>query len=346
MKVTTMGIDLAKNVFQVHGVEANGRVVLNVAIKRAKLMQFIAQQAPCLIGLEACGSSHYWARRFREHGHEVKLMAPQYVKPFVKTNKSDRNDAEAICEAVRRPNMHFVPIKNIASQEIQCLHRIRSRLIKSRTALANEVRGLLSEFGIIIPLGIYNVRKAIPEILADAENELSTTLREVFSNMYQEYRELSERIKLLDECLIRIFRSNETCQRLSKIEGVGILCSTALVAAVPDPKVFKNGRQMAAWLGVVPRQSSSGGHQRLLGISKRRDRYIRTLLIHGARAVVAAAVKKNKSDCRSRWIIEKEKTRGPAKTAVAVANKTLRIIWAMLSRGEEYRIPRLISIAC
>jgi transposase len=335
MKITTMGIDLAKNVFEVHAVNSFGKTVLKKTVKRAKLMGFISNTPPCLIGIEACGSSHFWSRQFKKHGHTVKLIAPQYVKPYVKTNKNDANDAEGICEAVSRQNMHFVAEKTINQQDIQTIHRIRSRLIGSRTALCNEIRGLLAEYGVVISQGVYKLKKELPEILEDATNELTSLTREMILELKNELKDLEDRIEKVTNKLDAVFRNNDDCQRIEKIEGIGFLTATAIVAAVGDPRVFKNGRQMAAWLGLVPRQNSSGGKTRLSGISKRGDKYLRSLLIHGGRSVVRTA--QNKSDPRSLWVNEKSLKRGKNKAAVAVANKNVRIIWKMLMTQEDYR---------
>src|SRR5258708_7396228 len=240
MKITVMGIDLAKNIFQIHGVDEKGKVVRK-KLTRKKLMEFIANTPQCLIGVEACGSSHYWVRQFKKHGHTVKSMVPQYVKPYVKTNKNDFNDAEAICEAVQRPTMHFVSEKTIESQDIQCAHRIRSRLIKSRTALTNEIRGLLSEYGIIVPKGNKALKTKLPEILETAENDLTSLTREMFSELYEELSEIEEKVQAFDNRIQKIFKASETCQRLAKIEGVGPLIATAAIATIGDPKAFKNG---------------------------------------------------------------------------------------------------------
>lgn len=333
-KISTLGIDLAKNVFQLHGVDSLGKTVIRKSVRRSQLIEFIAKLPVCLIGMEACSGSSYWARKFNKMGHTAKLMSPQFVKPYVKSNKNDRNDAEAICEAVARPNMRFVSIKQIWQQDIQCLHRVRQRLIKNRTALVNEIRGLLNEYGIIIPMNIQNIAKHLPFILEDASNELTELSRDIFQKLYEEYKIINERVEDYDLKIKEISESNEICCRLQKIEGVGPLTSTAIISAVGDAKVFKNGRQMAAWLGLVPRQNSSGGKSVLLGISKRGDTYLRSLLVHGARSTVRYA--KNKTDSRSHWIKEKETTRGYNKATVAVANKNARIIWALMVNGSQY----------
>jgi len=335
MTITTLGIDLSKNIFQLHGVDERGKAVLKKKLRRNELMKLIANLSPCLIGVESCSTANFWSRQFKKHGHTVKQMPPQYVKPFVKTNKNDPNDAEAICEAVQRPNMHFVPDKTIAQQDIQSAHRIRSRLVRVRTALSNEMRGLLSEYGVSLPVGIKTLKKRIPEVLADETNDLTAFTRELISGLVNELIEVESHIALFDQKIKGVFDSSEICKRLSKIEGVGPITATAIIASVGDPSVFKNGRQMAAWIGLVPRQSSSGGKTTLLGISKRGDCYLRSLLIHGGRSVVRDAAKKD--DSRSRWVAEKATMRGKNKAAVAVANKNARIIWKMMKSGEAYR---------
>lgn len=334
-QIRTLGIDIAKNVFQLHGVDEKGKVILKKRLSRSQLKSFLVNLPSCLIGMEACGGSHYWAREFQKMGHAVKLMSPQFVSPYVKTNKNDYADAEAIAEAVTRPNMHFVPIKQTRHQDIQTLHRIRQRLVRQRTALSNEARGLLHEYGIIMPKGIASLKKRIPEILEDADNELSGMVRGLFDDLYQELQEVEGRISKCEDRINEIYWQEEQCQRIGNIEGVGHITATAMIAAVADATVFKNGRQMAAWLGLVPRQSSSGGKTVLLGISKRGDRYLRTLLIHGARSVVRRA--SQKQDKRSLWILDKEKRKGMNKTCVAVANKNARIIWALMAHKTEYR---------
>ncbi|MBY0415069.1 MAG: IS110 family transposase [Bdellovibrionales bacterium] len=335
MNTITLGVDLAKNVFQLHGIDSTGKVTMQRKISRTKLLEFMVKLPPCLIGMEACGGSNYFARKFIEYGHTVKLMSPQFVKPYVKGNKNDCNDAEAICEAVTRPNMRFVSAKSIEQQDLQSLHRIRSNLIQSRTALVNQIRGLLAEYGIIISKQVQNLRNQLPEILTDDKNELSIIMRTEFDLLYQDLVNLDARISSYDIKLKEICNNNQDCQRILEIEGVGFITATAIIAAVGDPKSFKNGREFSAWLGLVPRQSSSGGKERLLGISKRGDKYVRTLLIHGARSVVCKIA--NKEDKRSIWIQKLKERRGMNKTCVAVANKNARIIWALLSKEEAYK---------
>lgn len=335
MNVTLLGIDSAKNVFQLHGVDDKGNPVLRRKLTRAKFVEFIMNLPPCIIAMEAGSGANYWSRKFKTMGHEVRLISPQFVKPFVKTNKNDRNDAEAICEAASRPSMRYVSPKSIEQQDLQGIHRIRSRLVAQRTALVNQIRGLLAEYGIVIRQGISHVRKRLPEILEDAENEISHFGRELFSGLYEELSEIEKTIEKYEVKLKSIFMSNELCQRISKIEGLGVISTTAVIATIGDPKVFKNGRHFSAFLGLVPRQSSSGGKEKLLGISKRGDTYMRTLLINGARSVVKNV--DSKEDPRSLWIKSLKERRGINRATVAVANKNARIIWALLAKEEDYK---------
>ena len=286
------------------------------------------------MGIESCAGSHYWARQWRKFGHEVKMMPPQYVKPYVKGNKNDYNDAEAICEAVQRQNMRFVSIKEIEQQDLQSIHRIRSGYMQSRTRVVNQIRGLLTEYGIVMGKQVSQVRRNLPQILEDGEKGLTDLEREMFAMLYEELVHLDQRINHCDEQIQRLYKADEVCQRRGEIEGIGPLTATAMVAAVNDAGVFKNGRELSAWLGLVPKQNSTGGKTVLLGISKRGDRYLRTLLIHGARSVASRA--KDKIDRRSVWIQQLIERRGMNKASVALANKNARIIWAMLSKGELY----------
>jgi transposase len=335
MNVTTLGVDLAKSIFQLHGVDERGKVALQKRVTRSKLRETVAQLPPCLIGLEACGSAQYWAREFQRLGHTVKLISPQFVRPYVKGNKNDSRDAEAICEAVARPHMRFVPLKTVESQDIQAIHRLRSRLIKERTALGNQIRGLLAERGIVMPQGMSRLRQQLPLIVEDGNNELTPLSREVMRELYEELVALDERVARADRLVQRVFAAHAPCQKLAQVEGIGPVVATALVAAVGNAAEFANGRHLAAWLGLVPRQCSSGGKERLLGISKRGDRYLRTLLIHGARATVHRA--RRKTDARSRWSMSLAQRRGKNIATVAIANKNARIAWALLSSDAEYR---------
>lgn len=333
--INVLGIDLAKQSFHLYGVDASGRQVLNKKLSRKQLTAFIANLSPCLIGLEACGGAHHWVRRFTEFGHTVRMMAPQFVKPYVKSNKNDAADAEAICEAVQRPGMRFVPVKSIEQQDLQSLHRVRSQLVARRTAQANQIRGLLLEYGLTIGQGIRQVRKAVPEMLEDGKNCLSPLCRELLGELYEEMVHLDKRVTAIEQKLTAISVQHEDCQRLLTIPGVGLLTATALIAAIGDIGAFKSGRELAAWLGLVPRQHSTGGKPTLLGISKRGDTYLRTLLIHGGRAVSRVAYKHQ--DSRHRWIDSIKRRRGENISNVAVANKNARIAWALLTKKESYR---------
>ncbi len=301
--VTTLGIDLAKDVFHVHSVDSRGHTVMQERLTRLKLSEFVGNLPPCLIGLESCGVSQYWARVFERCGHEVRLMNPKLVTPYVKGNKNDRNDAEAICEAVQRPNMRFVAKKTLEQQDLQMLHRIRRRLIQERTGLVNQIRGLLHEYGIALRTGIGQVRRRVPEVLEDASNELTSFGRELFNELYDELCALDQRVQEHEARLTAQFRDSEICRRLADVEGIGPVTATAIVATVGDAHVFKNGREFSAWLGLVPRQYSTGGKPRLLGISKRGDRYLRTLLVQGGHSVVQHLGKKgiNEASGFVRW---------------------------------------------
>ena len=285
-QIKRIGIDLAKSVFQLHGVDAHGHGVLRRQVKRAQLSAFFAQCPPCHIGMEACGSAHYWARELGKLGHTVRLIAPQFVSPYRKNDKNDGNDAEAICEALGRPTMRFVPIKDEEQQAVLCVHRARSLLVEERTALVNQLRGLLAEYGLVIPRGVARLRAALPGILEDAENGLPLLAREVFADLYERLRGLDTHIAAYDRRITHLARTMAAAKRLMQVEGVGPLTATAVVASVGDARLFKNGRQFAAWLGLVPRQHSTGGKSRLGRITKRGDVYLRTLLVHGARSVL------------------------------------------------------------
>jgi len=334
MQIVRIGLDLAKYIFEVHGVDAHGKVVLRKTLRRDAVSSFFANLPPCLIGMEASNGAHYWARVLSGFGHQVRLISPQFVAPYVKSNKNDRNDAEAICEAAGRPTMRFVPVKSVDQLAVQALHRIRSRLVSGRTRLANQMRGILAEHGIVIARNIAKLRQNLTYMTEGDGNGLSSLVRALVGELKDELAELDQRIAAYDRRIRELYRNNELCQRLGKIEGVGPLSATALMAAVGDRQGFKNGRQFAAWLGLVPKQRSSGGRDRLFGISKRGDRYLRTLLIHGARASLARA--KGKQDPRSRWLEKLRERRHPNIAAVALANKNARIAWALLSSGEAY----------
>ncbi len=334
-KIVRMGVDLGKNAFHLFGVGESGATVQKNKLRRKQMLEYFANLSPCLVGMEACGGSHHWARELTKLGHEVKLMSPQFVKPYIKGNKNDYNDAEGICEAVGRPNMRFVTVKCIEQQDLQGLHRIRQSVIKQRTAQANQIRGLLGEYGIVVAQGISQVRRRIPEILEDGENGLTDRFRGYLAEQLEAFRAMDERIKMYDKEIQREHAVNEECQRISTIEGIGPQSATAVVATYGDCKQFSDGRQFSASIGLMPRQHTTGDKPILLGISKRGDKYIRTLLIHGARSVINRI--EGKDDRRSRWLQSLVARRGKNKAAVALANKNARIIWALLSRGECYR---------
>ena len=333
-EITVVGIDLAKSVFHLHGVNEQGHAVVRKKLSRNKLAEYMARLPSCLVGMEACGGSHDWARRLMDLGHDVRLISPQFVKPYVKSNKNDVADAAAICEAVQRPEMRFVPIKSVEQQDIQSLHRARSLAVSHRTAQGNQMRGLMLEYGVVIAKSVAALRRAVPEILEDADNALTPMFRELLCGLWEELLRLDERIAAYDARIKHLSEQSEVCRRLMTIPGIGPMVSTALVAAVADGKAFKSGREMAAWLGLVPRQHSTGGKPRLLGISKRGDVYLRKLLIHGARAALRWADKKQ--DRRSRWVSELATRRGQNIAAVALANKTVRTAWVLMTREEEY----------
>jgi transposase len=333
--ISVLGIDIAKLVFHVVGMDDSGQVVLRKRIARSELLTFIANLPPLRIGMEACGSAHYWARCFHEHGHDVRLIAPQFVKAYVKSPKNDARDAEAICEAMTRPTMRFVPIKRVEPQDLQALHRIRERLITARTALVNEIRGLLNEYGIVLPQSLAKFRALIVDKLEADQAKLTALSTEVFWQLYDEFLAVEKRLAYYDEKLAALGQAHPECQRLQTIPGIGPVTATALIAAIGDVTRFTNGRQLAAWLGLVPREHSTGGKPRLLGISKRGDVYLRKLLVHGARATLRWI--DTKHDERSQWLKALMARRGKNRAAVALANKNARIVWALLAHNQEYR---------
>jgi transposase len=342
MKLIRVGVDLAKNVFQVHGVGRDERVVWRRRLARDRWIEALLQRAEpgCVIGMEACTGAHHWARELQKKGFTVKLIAPQFVKPYVKSNKNDATDAEAICEAMARPSMRFVAVKTLEQQDIQAVHRVRSGLIEQRTAKANQIRGLVAEYGLVAPRELGQLRIALPRWLENSENGLSSLFRRLLSGLWDDLKGLDDRVAELDREICAIARNDPAANRLQRLRGVGPIIASALVAAVGDARQFANGRQMAASLGLTPKQHSSGGKERRLGISKRGDRYLRSVLIHGARAVIRTA--KGKNDRLSMWITSLAARRHPNVAAVALANKTARIAWAMLRNGTEYQ-PELVT---
>ena len=328
MGIAYLGVDIAKNVFEFCGLSRSGHVKMRKRVTRAKVLAVVAQLEPCRIGLEACTGAYYWHSQFSALGHDVRIISPQFVKPFVKGQKNDGNDAEAIAVALQQPTMRFVPPRSIEQQDIQALHRARQRLVNHRTATISQMRGLLLERGITIGVSISRARRAIPEILEDGENGLSIRIRSAVHELFELVRYLDARIAFFDKEIEQVFRHSEICQRIAQIPGVGPKTATAIVAAAGDGSEFRNGRHFAAWLGLVPRQNSSGDRRILMGITKRGDRHLRTLLVHGARAVVR--VSKRKTDRMSTWVNSLHERRGHNKAIVAVANKNARIIWKLL----------------
>ena len=337
-KTTVVGLDLAKNVFQVHGVDDAGQLVSRKHLRRAQVRPFFARLQPCLIGMEACGGMHYWYRKLTELGHTVRPMAARFIKPYLKSNKNDALDAEAICEAVQRPSMRFVTPKSPDQQAALHLHHSRCLLVGQRTAIINHMRGVLMEFGITVPVGPNALRRRLPEILEDGDNELLMMARDLLATLAEQLRNLDERIEALEHQIQAWHRNSEASRRLAEIPGIGLMTATALAAAIGEGRAFRNGRELAAYLGLVPRQDSSGGRQRLLGISKRVDGYLRTLLIHGARAVVRhlrARTAAGKPPGNP-WLAKLLERRNPNVAAVALANLNARVAWALLIREERY----------
>ena len=330
-----VGIDLAKRSFHLYAVDGEGRAVLSRKLTRSRLSAVVAQLPACTIAMEACGSAHHWARVFRTFGHEVRLIAPQFVKPYVKSNKNDAADAEAICEAAQRPGMRFVAVKTVEQQDIQAIHRMRSLAVQQRTAQINQIRGLLLEYGLEVAQGRAAIQRRLPEILEDADNGLSERFRAEVHELAEELRHLNERVAHYDEQIEQIAQGDAQARALMTIPGLGAKGATALLAAVgEDPQLLKNGRGLAAWLGLVPRQHSTGGRERLLGISKRGDVYLRNLLIHGARAVLRCI--ERKEDPTSRWATALKARRHTNVAVVAMANKIARIAYAVIVTGKPY----------
>ena len=335
MKITTVGLDLAKNIFHVVCINAQGKEVKKRMLRRKQVRPFFVQLPPCVVGMEACAGSHYWGRKLRALGHDVKLIAPQYVKPYLRGNKNDYNDARAIAEAVTRPEMPTVGIKTVEEQDMQALHRMRSQCLRDRTALSNSIRGLLGEYGIVFTKGVATLRRKIPEVLEDADNGLSLRFRHCLARRYEQLVELEGHITFYTKELNRLSEQDEACQRLQTVPGFGPIVASAFRSVIGDGRAYARGRDAAASIGLVPRQYSSGGKTVLLGISKRGNKYLRKQLIHGARSVVLQAV--NKTDPLSLWINRIRQERGWNKAVVALANKMARIGWAVLRHGTRYQ---------
>lgn len=331
-QVTTVGIDLAKSVFSLHGVDAAGKTVLRRTVRRERLAQTVASLSPCLIGMEACSGAHEWGRRFERFGHTVKLMAPKFVAPYRKSGKNDGNDAEAVCEAVSRPSMRFVPVKSAEQQALLALHRVRYGFVVERTAIINRLRGLMTEFGVVLPLRAVTVRRQA----AQAAEALPQLARSAIGDLLEQLRGLDERIDAYDRQIEQQAKLSEPAQRLMAIRGIGATTALAIVATVGNAREFKNGRQFAAWIGLVPNQHSTGGKSRLGHISKRGDAYLRNLLVQGARSVLHTAP--GRKDRLSRWALSLQSRRGYHRTLVAIANKNARIAWALLARDQELAI--------
>lgn len=336
MKLIRVGVDISKSVFQVHGVDSKERTVWRVKLKRGSWLTVLAQKVDsgCEIGLEACAGAHHWARKLMASGYRVKLIAPQFVKPYVKSNKTDRNDAEAICEAMSRPSMRFVPVKSVEQQDIQAVHRVREELVVRRTAKVNQIRGLVGEYGLVAPRGIAKLRRALPQWLEELENGLSERFRRLLAGLWEDLHELDRRVSVLDGELKAIAKSNAQARRYLKLRGIGPVGATALVATLGDGKAFAKGREFSVSTGLTPRQHSTGGRERLLGISKRGDGYLRKILVHGARAVVRHC--RGRDDPLSQWLNALLARKPVNVVVVALANKTARIAWALARYDTDY----------
>ena len=331
MKLKAIGLDLAKTVFQVHGVDGLERPVLRRQLNRRQVLEFFARLEPCLVGMESCAGAHYWGRKLAAMGHTVRLIAPKYVKAYVKTNKNDARDAEAICEALLRPSMRFVALKSPEQQALLALHRLRQGLIDSRTALVNQLRGLLAEFGVVVAVGRRRFEQALPRLIAEDSAEVPALLREALEPMRLQLLGLNEQIDRLEARVAAWHRENEASRRAAEVPGVGVLTASAAVATIGDPHVFDSGRGFAAWLGITPGQHGTGGKQRLLGITKRGDSYLRKLFIHGARAIVAA----HRAGSNP-WLDGLLARRPKNVVVVAVAHRNARVVWALLASGARY----------
>jgi len=342
-EITTLGLDLGKRVFQVHGVDAAGKTVLRQKLQRAQMARFFADLAPCLVGIEACATAHYWARLITTYGHQVRLIPPAYVKPYVRRSKTDAADAAAICEAVARPSMRFVPVKSAGQQAALSQHRIRDLLVRQRTMLINALRGHLGEFGIIGPVGRHRVAELERALAAADEGTVPALAREALQTLIMELHSLDQRIKAIEVAIVRENKTNAVSRRLTTIPGIGPITASAIAATIPDPAAFKSGREFAAWIGLVPRQHSSGGKQRLGRISKRGNRYLRRLLTVGATAVMRHLP--GKLDRLSVWLRELLDRRPFRLVSSALANKLARIAWAVMIRQDTYKNSTIAAAA-
>ena len=343
MEITTIGLDLAKNVFQVHGVDAAGAIVVRRALRRSQVLPFFSKLAPCLVGMEACGTTHHWAREIAQLGHQVRLMPANYVKPYVKRGKTDANDAEAICEAATRPTMRFVAVKSREQQSVLSMHRARDLMVKQRTQLMNMIRAMLGEFGIAIPVGLERALIMARQVVEGKNLGVPAEAAQVVVTLAQQALAAHLKIRDMERDLLRWHRGNEVSRRLASIPGIGPIGASALAASVTDPHQFRSGRQFAAWLGLTPRQNSSGGKERLGRITKMGDRYLRKLLFVGMMSLVKCAKRAPESvDPRVLDLL----ARKPARVAaIALANKTARIVWAVMTRGDTYRAGHVPALA-
>jgi transposase len=338
MQVTRIGMDIAKQIFDLHGVDRRGKVTLRRTVRRERVLEFFAQLKPCAVGMEACGGAHYWHREISQFGHTVRLLSAHKVKPYVDGNKNNRHDAAAICEAMSRPAMRFVQPKTTAQQDMQTLHRARALLVRDLTALSNQIRGLLHEYGIVMRKGAATLRRVVPALLTGDDARITAVLKAVVAEQFERFTYLALRLDRYDREIGGLCKQDQRCQRLLKVPGIGPLSATALVAALGNGHEFKNGRHFSAYLGLVPGHSNTGDHTVMLPITKRGNRYLRTLLIHGGRAAVYAA--RRRSDPRSLWLNRLREISCPNVAAVALANKNARVAWALLRYGEDYRASR------
>ena len=341
-EVITIGVDIAKSIFQIHAVDAAGEPVIRRQLRRRQVLPFFKKQPACLVGIEACATSHHWAREIAELGHEVRLMPPRYVKLYVKRNKNDAADAEAICEAVTRPNMRFVPAKTPEQQSVLMLHRTRQLFVRQRTSLTNAIRAHMAEFGIVAGVGRNGVEVLLKQIAEGGDDRMPAAARECLMALAAQFELIKRQIVEADRRVLAWHRSSETSKRLEAIPGVGPLIASALVASIPDPSAFRSGRNLSAWIGLVPKQNSTGGKERLGSISKAGNRYLRQLLVIGALSVIRRA--KQLGYTRHPWLVRLLERRSTKIAAVALANKIARIAWAMMARNESYQPSRLSPV--
>lgn len=337
MEISTLGIDISKNSFQLHGVDVMGHRILKKKMTRKQFIEFLPQLPQCRVVIEAGSAAHYWGRKFQSLGHEVKLIAPQFVKPFLKSNKNDANDAEAIVEASLRPSMRFVQLKSEWQVELQALHRNRSRVVSCRVQLTNAMHGFLQEYGVLLPKAMKKLKEQVSWLISPECGEIPELFKSELEKMYQELNQYLEREKELNRQLREYADSTETCKNLQTIPGIGPIIATAFYAGVADPKSFKNGREFAAWLGLVPKQNSTGGKEKLLGISKRGDKNLRSLLIHGARASYCRIKNRPQDNSLEKWVMSKANNRGVNKAVVALANKMARYAWVVMAKNEQFK---------